>query len=317
VDGSRVVAGHGWDKWAAFRSGHWQQNLGRRWQATRTLSGVVGRELLRTRALDVAAGLAFWSMMSLIPLLMMVVSIVALLHLPNLIPELLSVLAMLVPPSALTMVEKMVGTLLTPHRGVLSFGVLSYLWSSTGAFTALISALDIAYDVKKERSWVRDRLQAILLTFTSGGLLTISLLMLLAGPGFAHFLNNFVALPGLEKLWPVIRYGSVFICFVLALELAYFLGPNRRQRFKDTLPGALFAIVVWFVGSAGLAFYLDHLSNLDKLYGGMGAVLALMFWIYLIALATLAGAELNAELQKRWESLRRGSAGAPEMAKAA
>lgn len=317
MDGSRVVAGHEWERRAASWARRWHEPVARRWRATRALSAVVGRELLRTRALDVAAGLAFWSMMSLIPLLMMVVSIVALLHLPNLIPEMLSVMAMLVPPSALAMVEKMVGTLLTPHRGVLSFGVLSYLWSSTGAFTALISALDIAYDVKKERSWVRDRLQAILLTFTSGGLLTISLLMLLAGPDFAHFVNNFAALPGLEKLWPAIRYGSVFLCFVLALELAYFLGPNRRQRFKDTLPGALFAIVVWFVGSAGLAFYLDHLSNFDKLYGGMGAVLALMFWIYLIALATLAGAELNAEMEKRWKALQQGIAGPPEIAAAA
>ena len=274
----------------------------------RTMAGVVVRELLRTRAIDVAAGLAFWSMMSMVPLLMMVVAVVSLLRLPRLIPELLTVLAMLVPPSALIMVERMVGTLLTPHRGVLSFGVLSYLWSATGGFTALISALDIAYDVTKERSWLRDRLQSILLTFTSGGLLTISLLALLAGPDFARFVNEIVPLPpALEKLWPLIRYGAVFVCFVLALELAYFLGPNLKQRFKATLPGAVFAITVWFLGSAGLAFYLGHLSNFSRLYGGMGAVLALMFWIYIIALATLAGAELNAELAKRWDGLVRGT----------
>jgi membrane protein len=268
------------------------------------------RELQRTRVLDVAAGLAFWSMMSMIPLLMMVVSLLALLHLPSLIPEMLTVLAMLAPPSALSMVEKMVGALLTPHRGALSFGLLSYIWSSTGGFTSLISALDIAYDVKRERTWLRDRLQAILLTFTSGGLLTVSLLALLAGPGFLRFVNEITILPpAVQKLWPVIRVATVFICFVLALELAYFLGPHVKQRFKATLPGALFAIAVWFVGSAGLAFYLDHLSNLSKLYGGMGAVLALMFWVYLIALATLAGAELNAELAKRWAGLVRGTGG--------
>lgn len=277
--------------------GHW-------WYGVRTMAGVVVRELLRTRAIDVAAGLAFWSMMSMIPLMMMVVAFISLLHLPGLIPQMLAVLQMLVPPSALAMVEKMVGALLRPHGGMLGFGVLSYLWSATGGFTALISALDIAYDVKKERTWVRDRLQAILLTFTSGGLLTISLLALLAGPDFVHFTNSIIRVPPpLEKLWPVIRFGTVFVCFVVALELAYFLGPNIRQRFKKTLPGAVFAMVVWFAGSAGLAFYFDHFSNYSKLYGGMGAVLALMFWAYLIALATLAGAELNAELAKRWDGL--------------
>jgi membrane protein len=281
----------------------------RQWLAARAMAVIVGRELVRTRALDVAAGLAFWAMMSMIPLLMAVVAIVSLLHLPTLIPQLLSVLAMLVPPSALALMEKLVGTLLTPHRGVLSFGLATYVWSSTGMFTSLIAALDIAYDVKKERSWVRDRIQAILLTFTSGGLLTIALLMLVAGPDFVHFVNRFMVVPPqLEKLWPVIRYGTVFICFVVALELVYFLAPNRKQHFKSSLPGALFAIGVWFLGSAGLAYYLDHLSNFAKLYGGMGALLALMFWIYLVALATLAGAELNAELEKRWRGLVRGDA---------
>ncbi|HEX3660623.1 MAG TPA: YihY/virulence factor BrkB family protein [Acidobacteriaceae bacterium] len=262
------------------------------------------KELIRTRALDVAAGLAFWSMMSMVPLLMMLVALVSLLHLPNLIPELLAVMSMLVPPSALMMVERMMGELLTPHQGVLSFGVVTYIWSSTTVFTALISSLNIAYDVQKERSWIRARLQAVLLTFTSGALLIVALLALVLGPHFAHFLNQVVPVPqSLERFWPLIRYGTVFLCFVLALELVYFLAPNRRQKFRTTLPGALFAIAVAFLGSAGLAFYLDHLGNLARLYGGMGAVLALMFWIYLIAVATLAGAELNAELSKRRDAL--------------
>lgn len=322
--GEQVAAMFPGPKAAAMKSGGRRTGTGdavlrpilwNRWTAVRELAVIVARELVRTRAIDVAAGLAFWSMMSMIPLLMTVVAMVSLLHLPSLIPQLLSVLAMLVPPSALAMVEKMVGALLIPHRGVLSFGLVSYLWSATGMFTALISALDIAYDVKRERTWLRDRVRAFLLTFTSGGLLTIALLMLVAGPDFVQFVSEMVTVPhSLETLWPVIRYSTVFVCFVVALELVYFLGPNRKQRFKATLPGALLAIGVWFIGSAGLAFYLDHLSNFSKMYGGMGAVLALMFWIYLVALATLTGAELNAELGKRWEGLVRGEDSAEDAA---
>lgn len=272
----------------------------RPWQGTRALATKVGKELIRTRVFDVAAALSFWSMMSMVPLLMTVVALMSLLRLSSLVPQLLAVLAMLVPPSSLDMVEKMVGTLLTPHRGALSFGVLSYIWSTTGGFASLITALNVAYDIKKERSWLRDRLQAVILTFTSGGLLTISLLALVAGPHFAHFVGQIVAVPPVfQRLWPLIRIATVFVCFVLALELVYFLGPNRRQRFTSTLPGAILAIAVWFLGSAGLAFYLDHLTNYSKMYGGMGAVIGLMFWIYLTALAILIGAELNAELTKR------------------
>jgi membrane protein len=284
----------------------WHQRLRRRWKQTRILSVIVFRELIRTRVLDVAAGVAFWSMLSMLPLIMMVVALISLLPIPSLLPQLLGVLAILVPPASLTMVEKMAGGLLTPHGGVLSFAIIGYIWSATGGFTSLISALNIAYDVKRERSWLRDRLQALFLAFTSGGLLSLSLLALIAGPHFGHLLSQIFAMPAaFEKLWPGIRIATVFVCFVLALEIVYFLGPNMRQRFRSTLPGALFAIALWFLGSAGLSYYLNHIAHYSRLYGGMGAVIGLMFWIFLTILAILIGAELNAELAKRRDSLFR------------
>ena len=285
----------------------WHQRLRRRWKETRILSIIVFRELIRTNVIDVAAGLAFWSMLSMIPLLLTVVALISLLPIPSLLPQLLGVLAILVPPESLSMVENMVGTLLTPHKGLLSFAILGYIWSSTGGFTSLITALNIAYDVRVERSWWRDRLQAMILTFTSGGLISISALALIAGPHFGHFLGQIVPIPAaFEKMWPFIRIAAVFGCFVLALELVYFLGPNMRQRFRSTWPGAVVAIALWFVGSAGLSYYLNHFAHYSRLYGGMGAIIGLMFWIYLTALAILIGAEFNAELAKRRDSLFRG-----------
>lgn len=291
----------------AWTFGRWHHRLRRRWRETRCLTMIVWKELGRTRVVDVAAGLAFWSMMSMVPLLITVASLMSVLRIPGLLPQLLSVLAMLVPPDALSMVEKMIGSLLAPHRGMLSFGILSYIWSTTGGFTALITALNVAYDVTRPRSWLRDRLQALILALTSGGLLTVSLLALIAGPHFGHFLAEVFPVPrSFERMWPVIRIATVFVTFVVSLELVYFLGPNRKQRFKSTLPGAIVAIGLWFVGSSGLAFYLDHLAHYSRLYGGMGAIIGLMFWIYLTALAILVGAELNAELAKRRDSLFRG-----------
>ncbi|MGB6160468.1 MAG: YihY/virulence factor BrkB family protein [Acidobacteriaceae bacterium] len=271
------------------------------------MSLIVGHELIRTDVVDVAAGLAFWSMLSMVPLLMAVAALLSVLRMPGLLAQLLGVLAMLVPADSLAMVETMVGGLLAPHRGMLSFGILIYIWSTTSGFTALITALNVAYDVTTTRSWLRDRLQGLILACTSGGLLTVSLLALLAGPDFGHFLGTVVPVPAsLERMWPMIRVATVFVAFVVALELVYFLAPNRRQRFTSTLPGAVVAIGLWFVGSAGLAFYLNHFAHYSRLYGGMGAVIGLMFWIYLTALAILIGGEVNAELAKRRDSLFRG-----------
>jgi len=285
----------------------------RRWRETRALTFIVARELIRTRSFDVAAGLAFWSMMSLVPLLITIAALLSLLRLPGLVPQLLSVMAILVPAESLSMVEKMIGGLLAPHRGMLSFGILSYIWSTTGGFTSLITALNVAYDVGTPRSWLRDRLQSLILTSTSGGLLTVSLLALIAGPHFGHFLGEIFPIPALfERMWPLIRLATVFVTFVVALELVYFLAPNMKQRFTSTLPGAVVAIALWFTGSAGLAFYLNHLAHFSRMYGGMGAVIGLMFWMYLTALAILIGAEASAELAKRRDSLFRGHLKAAE-----
>src|ERR1700728_3677152 len=127
-------------------SQRWRHRVRRRWRETRALTVIVGRELLRTQVFDVAAGLAFWSMMSLVPLLITLAALLSVLRLPGLLPQLLTVMALLVPPDSLSMVERMVGGLLAPHRGMLSFGILSYIWSTTGGFTSLITALNVAYD---------------------------------------------------------------------------------------------------------------------------------------------------------------------------
>ena len=86
---------------------------------------------------------------------------------------------------------------------------------------------------------------------------------------------------------------------VLAIETQYYLGPNRKQRFVDTLPGAVVAVGGIFLSSGVLAFYFGHFANYNKTYGSLGAVIILMLWFYVVAVLLLVGAELNAELLKQ------------------
>jgi len=102
----------------------------------------------------------------------------------------------------------------------------------------------------------------------------------------------------IEHLWPILRVALIGATFVTGLEFVYYLGPNSRHSFFSTLPGAVLAIAIWLVGSAGLNYYLSHLSNYNATYGSMGALIGLMLWLYITALAILIGAELNAELTK-------------------
>ena len=269
---------------------------------------IVYNELGRTRVFTVAAALAFYYLLSMVPLLIVFASLLWYLPATSAVSQLLSIMAALIPADSVRLVQSVTLSVLEPgHVKLLSFGILSYLWAATGGFSALIEALDIAYDVEDNRPWWRERLQALLLTFTVGGLGLLSLLAIIVGPHFGHFLRMFFPVPeAFPHIWPVLRWIITIATFVAALELIYYLGPHARHSFWSTLPGAGFAVAMWFLGSACLSFYLSHISNYNRTYGSLGAVIGLMLWLYITSLAVLIGAELNAELGKRLR--RRASA---------
>jgi membrane protein len=295
-----VASGASAMKWIDLNAGRYAGRLHRWSHETWRLSKIVYRELFRTRAFTVAAALAFYFLTSMVPLLVIFSSLLQFLPVPDVFQHALDFMAQLVPPDSMTFVERIVSDILTPDRGkLLSFGVLGYLWAATGGFSALIESLDIAYDVPVSRPWWRDRLRALLLTFTSGGLVSLSVVLLISGPYLGHFLSQvFPFFRVIEHLWPLLRLTLIGVTFVTSVEFVYYLGPNCRHSFLSTLPGAIVAIAIWLLGSAGLNYYLTHLSNYNATYGSMGAIIGLMLWFYITALAMLIGAELNAELTK-------------------
>lgn len=286
-----------------------QGRAARFWKVVMTVSD----ELDRTRTFVVGAALAFYFLLSLIPLLIVLSSLLGYLPIPNVFQQVLSLMRTMVPPDAMGMVEKIVSGVLSPHRGgLISFGLLSYIWAATGGHAALIEALDIAYDVPKSRPWWRNRLQALLLTFTSGALVSVSLLGMMAGPHFGRWLEHLMpAATGLAVTWPTLRWIVTFCTFVVGIELVYYLGPNARHSFRSAFPGATCAVMGWFGGSFVLDYYISHFAHFNVTYGSLGAVIGLLLWFYVIAIVILAGAELNAELLKRRNARRFKVSGSP------
>src|SRR5277367_4600706 len=213
------------------------QQCRRFWRDVRDLTLIVYSELLRTRALTIAAALAFYFLLSMVPLLLVFSSLLQFLPISDIFQQSLNLMAELVPPDAMTLVERIVSDILAPNRGkLLSFGLLGYLWAASGGFSSLIESLDIAYDVPVSRPWWRDRIRALLLTLTSGGLASLSMLAFIAGPHFGHYLIAVFPMPDIiEHLWPALRLVIAFFTFVTGLEIVYYLGPNARHSFTSTL----------------------------------------------------------------------------------
>jgi membrane protein len=258
------------------------------------------KDLWCNRTFAIAAGLAYYFLLALFPLLIFMAAALSYVPIPNLFNEILNLMAKLVPGDAMGVVRRIIqGVLHPPHSGLLSFGVLATLWAASGGFAAMIDALNIAYEVPETRPYWKTRLLAIGLTFVVGGLVVIGLGFTLVGPRFGEWLANHLDVgPVFVAVWPIMRWGIVLLSIVLAVELLYFLAPNVKQGFAYTLPGAVLGVSVWVFASLGLGIYLREFANYNATYGALGGVIALMLWFYVSAVAILVGGEINSELLK-------------------
>lgn len=185
------------------------------------------------------------------------------------------------------------------------------LWTTTSAATTLMKAVTLAFDGDESRSFARKRALALVIVaaLVLAAILVVGLLIL--GPHIETWVGDAVGVPTLTAWlwwtlqWPVLVGGLLF-----AFALVLFVGPNVEQpTWKLVTPGAVTALLVWLLASAGFAFFSASFGSYDKTWGTLAAVVVTLIWLWLTSLAILFGAEVNAEAQKL-AAERDGSEGA-------
>ncbi|HSB74933.1 MAG TPA: YihY/virulence factor BrkB family protein [Terriglobales bacterium] len=275
----------------AMRSREWLV-LGQR--AVRlTYSGVKAKHTSQ-----LAAGLSYYFILSLFPMLIAFAAALALVPLPHLFDQILTLMGRFIPPDSMGLVRGVLRDVISPHGGsILSVGIVLTLWAASGGVAALIEAVNVAYDLPDNRTFVRKRMLAIGLMLVVGGLAVLALALMVVGPGFGRWLAAKVGLGGaFVVLWPYLRWLLSIGCAVLSIELIYMWAPSVRRAFRSTLPGAVIALLTWLLLSSGLGLYLRNFGKLNRTYGALAAAVALMLWLYWTAFAILVGAEFNAEI---------------------
>jgi membrane protein len=246
---------------------------------------------------QLAAGLSYYFILSLFPLLIALAAGLALLPVPHLFDQILTLMSRFLPADSMGLVRAVLRDVITPHGGsLLSLGIVLTIWAASGGVAALIEAVNVAYNLPDGRSFVRKRLLAIALMFGVGGLAALALALMVVGPGFGRWLAGQAGLGGVfVALWPYLRWTLAIVCAVLSMEVIYTWAPSARRPFRSTLPGAVIALSVWLALSSGLGLYLRNFGKLNKTYGTLAAAIALMLWLYWTAFAILVGAQFNAE----------------------
>jgi membrane protein len=269
---------------------------------------VSGREILRRtvvalyvdNCLGLAAQLAFYFFLALFPALLFLVALASFFPLQKLGPGLLEEARWFFPDEVVRILREQLAAISQgKHGGILTFGLLAALWSSSAAMMAIIDTLNRAYGVHETRSWWQTRLLAIVLTVAVAAFIVASFTLVMLGPTAISTLATWMGGgPALAWVWTVIRWPLIFGLIAVAIGLIYYFAPDVEQEWVWLAPGTALATVAWILASLSFKFYVISLGQYAETYGAIGGVMVLLLWLYLTGLAILVGAFLNSEIER-------------------
>jgi membrane protein len=244
-----------------------------------------------------SAGVAFYALLSLFPLVIAAVSIYGLVADPKSVQDQIQNLTKMLSPQTADLVGKQLVEVTNGAGGALGFatvfGILIALWSASSGMKALITGVNLAYDETETRKFAKLRGLAILLTLGAMLLMGVALATIVGYPPIADNLPTV-----LRWLVAIIRFAILGGLLVVALAVLYRLAPDRDQpKWSWVSWGSVIATVLWVLATIGFAIYANLFSNYNKTYGALAGVIILMFWLFLSAFVVLVGAELNTEME--------------------
>ena len=247
--------------------------------------------------LTVAAAMSYFFFFAFFPFLLFLLALVSLLPVHGLEDWLLAQGGQVIPGEGYGVLERTVrGLLAQPRSGLLSLGAGLALWSASSGFASVMDGLNRAYRVRESRPWWRVRLTAIGLTVGLSLFMIVAFVLAVFGGQLARLVGQTLGPAGvvaaLVARW-VVALG--LIAFVVAT--IYYVCPDVDQQWVWVTPGS-FIFTLGFAGaSAGFSYYVGRFGSYEKTYGSLGAVIILLFWLYLLAFFLLLGGEVNALLE--------------------
>jgi membrane protein len=265
----------------------------------------VGRRVKQEATQDdvslLAGGTAFFALLALVPALVALVSIYGLVASEATVTEQVGNLLGAAPAEVRSLVEEQLRSIVSGSAGgaglAAIIGIVVALWSASSGMNHLVGAINLAYDERESRGFVR--LRAVSLALTVG-----AVVFLVVAFGVIAVLPAALAKTGLgvgaRIAVNVVRWVVLLFGMLIGLGVLYRYGPDRRSpRWSWASPGAVLATVGFIVTSLLFSLYTANFGRYNETYGTLGAIVVVMLWLYLTALMVILGAELNAELERQ------------------
>src|SRR5919108_5503889 len=269
-----------------------------------------GKRSLADGITDLAAALAYYSFLAIPAVLLVVVGLFSLLASPHPITTLIDKLGTVVPSQTTQLLDDSLRRMNENRGGSLAVTIVGFVlagWTTTGAMTAFMRAMNRAYGADEGRGFVKQRFVAVQMVAAMAAAFLLVFGLLVLGPAISHWIGSALGIKSVFgwiwwiAQWPIL-IGGLLAVFATVL----YLGPNvEHPRWQFITPGSLVAVVVWIAASGLFAVYTSMFGSYNKTWGSLAAVIVMLTWLWLSGLALLFGAEVNAEAERSRE-LRQG-----------
>ncbi len=252
----------------------------------------------------IAKGAAYSALLSFFPVLTAVTAMLVQANAEAVSRVLTRLLFEVAPPGTHNLLRSFLTVQGKRPVGVLIVACVLAVWAASGAMMSLMEGFQAAYNLPSGRPFLKQRAIAALLVLCAVVPLVFGSAIILFG---TRSQNQFIAWMGFAQggseagwvilLSNILRDIAAFGSIMVAAALLYYLGPNRPIRFAQVLPGAAVATVLWLASTQLFGWYVRHIANYNVLYGSVAAVVALVVWMYVLAVVALVGCEFNAVVE--------------------
>jgi membrane protein len=265
------------------------------------------REFKQDNLTDWAAALTYYTVLSIFPAMIVLISLLGLLgQNPQTTNALLKIIDDIGPSSAVQTFKGPIESLITNKSGagiLLIIGLAAALWSASSYVGAFMRASNQIYETPEGRPFWKLRPTQIAITLVMVILLAlVGIAVVVTGP-LASAIAGPIGLGHVAvTVWDIAKWPVLVAVVMLMFAILYYWTPNVKQpKFKWVTPGSVLAVVVWIVASAAFAFYVANFGSYSKTYGSLGGVVIALIWLWITNIAVLLGQELNAELERERE----------------
>ena len=242
------------------------------------------------------AQLTYYLILAFFPFLIFLLTLLS--YTPIAGEEALNDLSRILPADAYKVViEVLRQTLGSSRQTLLSLGALFTIWASSNGINAVIHGINKAYNERETRPFWKVRGMAIIFTIGLAIVIILAFVLLVWGKLLGQTLITYLGYNEFfMKSWQLYRFLLPVGVMLVVFMFFYRFAPNKKIRFRETIPGAVFSSLGWVVTSWAFSFYVNQFANFTRTYGSIGGIIVLLLWLYLSSMVILIGGEINATL---------------------